>query len=48
MGLDAVELVLEAEESFGIALADDEMVKIVTVWQRRTTCRIGTRCHAKG
>ena len=33
MGLDGVELVLEAEESFGISLADDEMPKIVTVGQ---------------
>jgi len=33
MGLDGVELVLEAEESFGITLADDEMPKIVTVGQ---------------
>ncbi len=33
MGLDSVELILEAEESFGISLADDEMVKIVTVGQ---------------
>ena len=33
MGLDSVELLLEAEEAFGISLADDEMVKIVTVGQ---------------
>jgi acyl carrier protein len=31
MGLDAVELVLEAEEAFGISLPDDEMVEAVTV-----------------
>jgi len=33
MGLDSVELILEAEEAFGISLADDEMTKIVTVGQ---------------
>ncbi len=33
MGLDSVELILEAEESFGISLADDEMVEIITVGQ---------------
>jgi acyl carrier protein len=31
MGLDGVELVLEAEEAFGISLPDDEMVEAVTV-----------------
>lgn len=33
VGLDGVELILEAEESFGISLADDETAKIVTVGQ---------------
>ena len=33
MGLDSIELILEAEESFGISLADDEMTKIVTMGQ---------------
>ena len=33
MGLDSVELILEAEESFGISLHDEEMVEIVTVGQ---------------
>ena len=33
MGLDSVELILEAEEAFGISLADDEMVKTLTVGQ---------------
>lgn len=33
MGLDSVELILEAEESFGISLADEEMGRIVTVGQ---------------
>lgn len=33
MGLDFAELILEVEEAFDISLADDEMMKIVTVGQ---------------
>ncbi len=33
MDLDSVELILDAEASFGISLADDEMAGIVTVGQ---------------
>jgi acyl carrier protein len=48
MGLDSVELVLEAEESFGISLADDDVVRIVTVGQFYDAIMGELPCPKKG